>query len=120
MEILHSVSKEVAKVARDKGFAEETVHYYLGSMELANRTTPRNWNEENALRTAAPVHKQLLDWFRKCYDIDIYYRPILEDDITYNYIISQKGTLLYSENNIEFDTWRYALDAAFLKAFEMI
>lgn len=110
------VSLEVAKFLKEKGYNEETSHYYnsAGKLYLGNRHF--NYNTYSVNLSAPPTKAEVIDWLESKGMCIVVIRRTINNEIGWRYAIynQTEGTISGFKTRLE------AEEAAIIKALELL
>ena len=109
------VPYELALLAKEKGFDEPCFGFYnLFTDEFCYNSAPSTFSSKDVLQ--APLYQQLVDWFRK--EFEIYIQVIHYDAGHFEWTIKQGKKFRYPHTT--FTSYYEALNSALTKSFELI
>lgn len=88
------LSKELAQLAKEKGFNEKCLRYWVND-KLIIDLTPHIRPES---KLGAPTYQQIIDWFRESRNLYIEARPLNTLDYWDGYIWNDKMERLFRES----------------------
>lgn len=119
------VPYELAKLAKEKGFAEQCIAVYSeAEQEPLIHKHPHNCINGPLLHPAAitaPTWQQLVDWFRDMHNLIITVFPKYLDDgqtLSYTFMVTRFGDGVWEGGGMKY--YHEAHTAALTKAFEIL
>lgn len=123
------ISFETAKLAKEKGFHERVIYYYIDSTKCVDRIAPGAHSHLHVSNKkegyhSAPTQSLLQRWLRKVYGIHVWVVPnLLWQTYHFEGLVDRKNThksnLTFSDDLMK-DTYEQALEAGLLEALKLI
>lgn len=123
------ISFETAKLAKEKGFHERVIYYYIDSTKCVDRIAPGAHSHLHVSNKkegyhSAPTQSLLQRWLREVHGIHVWVVPnLLWQTYHFEGLVDRKNThksnLTFSDDLMK-DTYEEALEAGLLEALKFI